>query len=94
MGYYIQTPNPRNRAKDIVELHGGEIIPRPTSLTDVPAGKSLIAVVVNGPFDAAGYVHDEREFRDFCADPTDTRPHVFLLLDEKKTHELTGYVPK
>ena len=95
MGFYIQVPENKDKARQLVELYGAEIIPlRPTSLTDVPSDKALICVVDNGAFEAAAYAFDEREFSDFCWTPQDPRPRTWVLMDKEKAEELSGFLQR
>lgn len=90
MGYYIQTPGHKRKAEQLVSLHCGQIIPKPASFNDVPADKALIAVVDNGPFEAAALAYSESKFAAFT-DPRDSRPQKFVLLDKALAHQLAGY---
>ena len=89
MGFYIQGPL-TSKAAFIVSEYDAKIIPQPSKFSDVPVGKALICVVSNGPFEAAGYCFSEREFEVF-SDPNDDRPKKWLIMDESKAKELTGY---
>jgi hypothetical protein len=89
MGKYIQVPENQGKAVQIVELYGGEIVDKPAQFADIPAGKALVVVVSNGSFDAAGWAFDEIEFEEFT-DPSDLRPHQYVMMDEAKVRELTG----
>lgn len=54
MGYYIQTPENKNKAGQIVKLYNGEELSEmPEKYEDIPEGKALIVVVSNVSFDAA-----------------------------------------
>ena len=93
MGYYIEVPEAHNKAEQLVKIHGAEIIPRPNKLSEIPADKALICVVVNFYFDAAAYVYNEREFQDFQHDFTQPdRSRTWLLMDKVKARKLSGYV--
>jgi len=65
------------------------IIPCPTSFDKVPEKMALICVVNNGPFEAAGYCFDEREFE--CFTHPDPRPRTWLLMDLEKARKISGY---
>jgi len=82
MGYYIEVPKDLNKAQQIVDIHGGTIIPKPSSFAEVPADQALICVVGNGLFDAAGIAYDEREFEAFSAPDRSgyQRPRTWVLL--------------
>lgn len=90
MGYYVQTPQHRNKAEQIVALFGGVIIPQPESLSAIPYDKALIVVVSNGAFDAAGLAFNQEEFEAFTL-PSDPRAKKFVLVDKALAHEMTGY---
>jgi len=53
-------------------------------------GMGVVAVVENGPFDAAAFAFDERELEVFLA-PGDRRPLTLLAMDRKRAEELSGY---
>lgn len=85
MGKYIQGPTV-GKADDILQKHGGTEVTSaiPASFSDIPDGQALICVVENGPFDAAGYLSDEREFNYWIKESalTDPRPRRYLLIDK------------
>ena len=89
MGFYIETPKNRNKADQLVILHGAVIVPKPV-FDDVPQDKAVIVVVNNIAFDAAGLAYSEKEFLEFT-DPSDNRGKTFLLMDKKLAHRLSGY---
>jgi len=89
MGYYIDGPA-KGKAVFIKGKYGADIISTP-AVFNVPAGKALICVVDNGPFEAAAYCFNVREFKAF-SDHADPRPKKWLLMDRSKAEELTGYV--
>lgn len=88
MGYYIQGPT-IGKADHIVAEHGGEFIGRPSSFSDIASDKALICVIFNGPFDAACFVHDEREFED-CKYP-DGRMRRWLIMDRALAVKLSNF---
>ena len=92
MGYYIEGPN-KSKAEFIVSEYDGKIIPCPKEFNDIPKDKGLICVVDNGPFEAAGYCYDEREFQAF-SNPKDLRPKKWLMIDRKTVNSLTHYVER
>lgn len=84
MGYYIETPaGPTNKAVQLEMLYGAQ----PARPELPPEGQTLICVVSNGLFDAAGIVYDQRELDDF-SDPDDRRPKVWLTLPTATVLEL------
>ena len=91
MGYYIEVPNHRGKAKQLVELHGGEIVPPIKAVKDIPKGKILVVVMDNGGFEAAGVAFDQQELQAFTH-PLDKRPKTFILMDEEVVYSLQPYV--
>lgn len=90
MGIYIETPLPRKKAEQIVNIyHGTTILAHQPEQFAVPKDKMLICVVNNGIFDAAGLVYNEREFRGFTV-PADGRPKTWLLMDRKTALDAVG----
>jgi len=91
MGYYIQTSEPFGKARELVQKYNGQIIEKPESYNDIPAGKALIVVVRNTFFEAAGFCHNEYEFNAWFDDPTDMRPMQFVLIDREIAERESGY---
>jgi hypothetical protein len=89
MGYYIEVPKNLNKAAQLMDLYGAELMPMDMGFSEIPADKALICVVQNGLFDAVGYAFDETEFRAF-SEP-DGRTRTWLLMDKKLVHQLTKY---
>ena len=90
MGYYIEVPEVKGKAQQIVDIHGAELLERvPLSVGDVPEDKAIICVVDNGPFEAAAFAYNDMELREFAR--PDPRPKAWLLMDRAKACELTGY---
>ena len=91
MGYYIETPGSnKQKAKIICEQHDAIQIPQPKTFQEIPAEMALICVVDNGPFEAAGFAHNEREFQEF-SNPRDSRSKTWILMDRTKAEVLSGY---
>lgn len=87
MGMYIEVPVSFDKAKQIKEIYGAkEVSPAPPSTLD----GTLVCVVSNPFFDAAGICYDDREFQVFT-DPDDTRPKKWLVMD---TELARGACPK
>jgi hypothetical protein len=84
MGKYInQTPNgPLSKKHKAAELNkaGAELL----FTTPKKWEEGLICVVDNGPFDAAAYVADERDLKDFSDYTQDERERVWLRWDKAK----------
>ena len=87
MGYYIETPEIHHKDQQIVKLHGGKIIPKPSSFDEIPADKALIVVVCNGPWDAAALIYSRNEFEEFT-DITDTRHKSYVLMNKQLAYKL------
>lgn len=91
MGYYIQTDGIYDKAAWIARHYNGEILATPPNCyKDIPAGKAIIAVVNNGPFEAAGFCFNESEFNTFT-DPRDLRPIKYVLMDRGTAERLSGF---
>lgn len=86
MGYYIQVPEKKNKAGQLVRLYGAQIIPCPVAFEDIPGNKALICVIDNTMFEAAGHCYSQREFEAFCV--PDGRPRKWLLMDKELTEKL------
>jgi hypothetical protein len=94
MGYYIEVPQNKGKAQQLVELHGARILDKKPSFNEVAADKAIICVMDNGPWEAAAYAYNERELERF-AEPDSVgpqRPRVWLIMDRTLTHKLTGYM--
>jgi hypothetical protein len=90
MGYYVEAPVLHGKAQYLQDSYDAEIIDPPTAFSP-PEGKALMLVVDNGAFEAAGYVHDQREFDAFTYNSADMRPRIWLLMDKVTAELLTGY---
>ncbi len=91
MGYYIQCNEPTNKAQQLMEIPGTEIIQSGVpAWSEIPNHKALVCVVQNGLFDAAGLIHSEGELEAFSL-PHDVRFKTWLLMDKENAHELAGY---
>lgn len=93
MGYYIEVPENHGKAQQLVDLHGGQIVPTIQHVDKIPAGKVLVVVVENGPFDAVGVVFSQRELEDFSY-LRDTRRKTHVLLDRQTAFKLQPRVEK
>lgn len=90
MGFYIQLPEPKNKAEQLVQIYDATILPlQPEAFEDVPPEMALICVVDNGPFEAVGLVIDHEDFINKIR--PDERPRTWMMMDKVKAHELTGY---
>lgn len=88
VGFYIEVPESTNKASQLIRLHGAENagLP-PRRLADVPKGKTLVCVVRNGLFDAAGIVYSEAELEAF-KETRPGRPRTWLLMETEKLCQL------
>lgn len=77
MGYYIEVPHPRNKARQLVDLYDAKIELGP--FFDETGKRIGICVVENGPFDAAAIAFSKREMQEFADDDTG-RPITWLSL--------------
>lgn len=92
MGYYIQGPA-IGKANFLINEHGArEVSDRKDLLIgQIALGKeALICVVFNGTFDAAAFVHSQKELDDFLT-AGDRRPKRWLVMDLAKAKVLSGY---
>jgi len=93
MGYYIEVPNNKGKAQQLVDLHGARILDSKPSFDEVAKNEAIICVFDNGPWEAAGFAYSERELEYFAAPDMigPQRPRTWLLMDRKKAYKLTGY---
>ncbi len=85
MGYYIEVPQPFNKADQMYDIYEAQTVVGP--YIEIPEGKTLLCVVSNAFFDAIGIMFDEQEMRAF-ADPTDPRPKTWMLIDTDLARDL------
>lgn len=89
MGYYIEVPEKKGKAKQIVDMYGGRILLDPPEFKKLKPDEALICVVDNGIFDAAGFAFDEAEFNVFVQ--PDGRRKVWVIMNRAKACALTGF---
>jgi len=89
MGYYIQVPNNKGKAQQLVKLHGARIITEPQGFWMKDPKEAFICVVDNGMFEAAGFAYNESEFNEFKR--PDGRPKTWLIIDRELAKQLTGF---
>ncbi len=89
MGYYIEVPQSKGKAQQLVALHNAKIAACLTSLDEVPDDQALICIVDNGPFEAAGYCYSQQELDDFSS--FDGRFKQWVLMDKALAEKLSGY---
>lgn len=91
MGYYIQTPAPRGKAKYLQANYGATLWGlTPPKWQEVAPDKAIICVVDNGPFEVAAFCYDECELRRFTFFE-DIRPKTWLLMPRDLVENLTSY---
>ena len=88
MGYYVQGPA-NGKEQHIVNTLNGRIVDKETAKAQVESG-GVIVVMHNGPFDAAGFAYDMKEFRSMTL-PHDSRPKTFVIIDRKVAIRETGF---
>ena len=93
MGRYIQGPS-KGKVMFIVSEYDGKVWApdpmhptRPPLWGDKPQDMEWVIVLDNGPFEAAGWAFDRREFEDFLY-PEDNRPKRCLLVPTACIKEL------
>ncbi len=88
MGYYIEVPENKGKAQQLVDIHGATILKEKPAFF-AHSDKAIICVVDNGLFEAAGYAYDEKELNEFAYH--DGRPRTWLVMDKNLACELSGY---
>jgi len=93
MGYYIEVPEKKGKAQQIVELYGARIVDSVPSFNDLKSGEAIICVVDNGPWEAAGFCYNEQEFDEFVAPDFfgPNRPRTWVIMSRYLACKLTGY---
>jgi len=89
LGYYIEVPQHKGKAQQIVELYGGRRVSRPQSYQDLAPDEAIICVVDNGLFEAAAFCYNEDEFNVFAF--PDGRSRAWVVISREKACELSGY---
>jgi hypothetical protein len=78
---YLDLPGSRGKLDRLLSEFGAVALSGPPGgLDEVPPDKALICVVDMGDYDAPGYIITEIELAAW-ADPADTRPKTWLLMD-------------
>lgn len=98
MEFYLQTQDDpdKNKVEQLLTLvPGSQKIDSPPAFSDIPSDMALICVLTNALFEAAGLVHNEREYQAFTSGPSDrdSRPRTWLLMPIKEAHRMAGYEP-
>ncbi len=89
MGYYIQVPDNKGKARQLMNLYGAKLLDNKPEFNEVPSSLAIICVLDNVMFEAAGYAFSEQELSDFAY--PDGRSREWLLMDKERVHKLTGY---
>lgn len=84
---YIETPRPTQRALQLVETYGAVWIHEPARFDEIPKDQSLICVIENVHFDAAGVVLTAEDFREYKYDNSG-RPRTWLTLPKATVRPL------
>ena len=93
MGYYIETGTRKGKAEQIMDSLDAIEISQDEARIFLEEGTdcAIICVVDNGPFEAAAYCHDLKEFGQFTLS-IDDRPKIWLMVnDRSRVETLTGY---
>jgi hypothetical protein len=90
MGVYLPCHGVhRGKAQYLIACEGAMEIPEPVAFHLVPNGYALVCVIECSRYDAACYVYNLEEFLLVRLD--DGRTKRWLLMREKRVHEITGY---
>jgi hypothetical protein len=92
MGWYLETPRPREKAAQLVKIHNARIVTCEQAEAFIEDGKKAVICVVQNPaFDAAAFCHSSEEFKHMNY-AGDKRPKTWLVIDDREMVEnLTGY---
>jgi uncharacterized protein YcaQ len=91
MGFYIETPRPKQKAQQLRDLYGAKHVSRAEAEASVAdKTKGVVVVVSNLEFDAAAFAYDEREFARFSR-IEDLRPKSYLILERRLAERLANY---
>ena len=89
MGHYVEVPNNKQKAGQLMKIYGAELTDCPASLSEIPKDKALICVVDNGLFEAAAFCYSDDELHEFSQ--ADGRPKNWMLMDLALTKKLAGF---
>ncbi len=93
LGYYIEVPERKGKAEQIIVMYGGRILDEQPEWSDILGCDAIICVIDNGPWEAAGFAYDEKELDRF-AEPDSNGPQrrrTWLLMDRLTASKLSGY---
>lgn len=91
MGYYLETDGVHGKAQALALAHQGRIVSEheaAEAMSDPSRG--VVVVVDNGPFEAAAFAFNMREWEEFTR-PSDSRPRQFVVMDRKIAEKESGY---
>lgn len=90
MGYYIEGPC-KGKVNMLVTEHGATVLSGGAfeAAARQRNGAGIVCVVDNGGFEAAGFMHTEKELECFAWN-RDTRPKTWLAMDRKLAAKLSG----
>lgn len=89
MGFYVETGTSLHKTLVLCNDHGGREISYEEAKEIVKdKTRAVIVVLHNGPFDAAGFAFDEKEFDALTGD---TRYKRYVEMDRTRVCEMTGY---
>lgn len=92
MGIYLETPFQLDKAMQLKRDHGAQVVNRPEHLSDIPKDKTLVCVVENGLFDAAGIAYSQEEMESFAH--YDGRPKTWMLIDTTEVISMKPHLAK
>lgn len=91
MGFYIECPDCKGKAKYLIDNFGAEKLVLMDQIEkSFREGHDVVCVVDNGMFEAAAFCYSLNEINAFC-DPTDFRPKTWLKLPKGVAAKLSGY---
>lgn len=82
MGTYILNAGQHpatGKSETLLKMGAEEVGQAPPSFEEIPDGKTLVCVVSNGGWEAAGVATDEHQLWRFKSDPHDRDKRWFLL---------------
>ncbi len=93
MGYYIEVPEKKEKAQQLVKLYGARILDKKPSFNEVAPNEAIICVLDNGPWEAAGFAYDARELTVFATPDRlgYQRPRTWVIMNRATACRLTGY---
>lgn len=92
MGVYLEVPDRLGKAMQLKRDHGAQVVVKPEKLSEIPKDKTLICVVENGLFDAAGVAYSQKEMDEFAH--FDGRPKTWMLISTSEVLKMSPYLTK